>query len=363
MFLADKVNCSGCTACANICPKQCIKMIPDDEGFLYPSIDEEKCIKCGACKSVCPIGKTEKHFPLGVYGIKNKNKDIRLLSTSGGVFSVLAEYVIERNGVVFGCKFNENLEAEHDFAESYQDVEAFRGAKYVQSKLNDAFKKVKKFLDEDRYVLFTGTPCQVAGLHFYLGKNYEKLIKCDLVCHSVPSPKAFELYIKEIEEKNSQKISEIFFRNKELNGWNKSNIKIIFGNGNIYKETLKETSFMKGFINGLYSRVSCANCTYKNFKGSSDITIADYWGIEKVDKDFDDNLGVSLVFANSQVGEKVIKQINDKIELIETSLEDSTLKNQRILIQAPMHEKRSSFFEKINDNNFSELVFKLLKND
>jgi len=359
--LIDKEKCSGCTACANICPRKCINMVADNEGFLYPQIIDTVCVDCGLCRKVCPIGKSEKHNPFSVYAVKNKDDDARLNSTSGAMFTLLSDYILERNGVVFGCKLDENLQAVHDFAETKEGIKVFRGAKYIQSILDDTFKKVKKFLLDGRYVLFTGTPCQVAGLSAYLGKEYDNLIKCDLVCHSVPSPKALEAYINELEKEKKSKAIEICFREKILEGWKRSNLRVNFENGEVYREVLKENVFMKGFNNGLFNRTSCANCSYKDFKGSSDITIADYWGIEKVSEEFADNLGVSLVFVNTKNGEKLFEKIKEKLNYIETTIEDAVLKNPYIVTSSPKHENRKNFFDNIDKNDFSDLVMNLLK--
>ena len=360
MSLIDREKCSGCTACANICPKHCIQMLPDKEGILYPEIEKSQCIECKLCEKVCPVDKTIKNVPLDTYAVKNKNDDIRKRSTSGAMFSVLAMYVLEKKGVVFGCKFNDELEAEHYFAENYEELEQFRGAKYVQSKLNDSFKKVEEFLKQDRFVLFTGTPCQVAGLDSYLGKEYEKLIKCDIVCHSVPSPKALDKYINMLEENFTSKAKEVYFRCKDMYGWKKSNIKVVFKNGKKYEECLYNTPFMKGFNRGLFNRPSCGKCSFKDFKGVSDVTIADYWGIENVDKEFDDNTGVSLVFINSQKGGKILNILKDKIEYIETSVESAIQKNPFVITSSPVHKNRKEFFDRLDSEKFSDLVYELV---
>jgi len=360
MNIAGKSKCSGCSACANICPVDCIKMLPDEEGFLYPEIEIEKCINCGACKEICPSGKTKKHAPLASYAVKNKEDETRLASTSGGIFTAISKYVFENDGVVVGCKFNENLQAVHDFAANFEEAKAFRGAKYVQSILGDTFQKVKALLEKEKLVLFTGTPCQVVGLAAYLGKDYENLITCDLVCHSVPSEKALKAYIKELEDKHSSKVKEFYLREKALIGWQTSNLKAVFENGEVYREVLRDSAFMKGFNLGLYNRPSCANCSYKEFKGASDITIGDYWGIELKHEEFADPLGVSLVFINNEKGEILFEQMKENLEFIETPLEETYVKNPYIVASSAAHRNREKFFEKIASRKFSELVEELL---
>lgn len=361
MKLVEKNKCSGCTACMNICPKKCIKMVPDDEGFLYPKIDEKLCIDCGLCIKTCPVAKINlKNELVKAYAVKNKDDDARLNSTSGAVFTAISKYVFNNNGVVVGCKFDDKFHAVHDFAENLKEMETFRGAKYVQSILEDIFKKTKDFLDSGRLVLFTGTPCQIAGLSSYLNKEYTNLIKCDLVCHSVPSPKALRAYMDELEDKNSSKITNLVLREKQLNGWSTSNIKVEFENKEIYRELLKDTSFMQGFNKGLFNRPSCANCVYKNFSGSADITIGDYWGIEIKNSKFADNLGVSLVFVNNNRGEEIFNKIKDNIEYIETPVSEATVKNPYVVTSSPAHKNRDEFFSSMNEEKFSDLVLRLL---
>lgn len=360
MNFIDKNKCSGCTACMNICPKNCIKMQPDKEGFLYPEADAKLCVECGMCQKVCPIDKTLRHEPNSVYAAKNKDNDARLNSTSGAIFTAISKYVFSKNGIVVGCKFNEKFEAVHDFATNLKEMESFRGAKYVQSILDDTFKKVKTYLKNEKIVLFTGTPCQVAGLTSYLGCQYENLITCDLVCHSVPSSIALKAYINELESDNSSKIKSFLLREKSLKGWQTSNLKVEFENGEVYKELLKNTTFMKGFNKGLFNRPSCANCSYKDFRGTSDITIGDYWGIELKDRNFMDNLGVSLVLVNSEKGKEIFNQIEGELEYINTEIKDAVLKNPYVVTSSPAHKNRGVFFEEVGQQKFSALVEKLL---
>jgi len=360
MQLIDKNKCSGCTACMNICPKNCIKMTEDAEGFLYPEIDIKNCVDCGRCKSVCPIEKNKKRKSCMVFAAKNKNDKTRLNSTSGAMFTAISQYIFANNGVVVGCKYNEEFKAIHSIATTHKEMEAFRGAKYVQSILDDTFKKVKTILKTGKLVLFTGTPCQVAGLTAYLGQEYENLLTCDLVCHSVPSPLALNAYLTELEDKNSSKIKAFCLREKSLKGWQTSNVKVEFENGKIYRELLKETSFMKGFNKGLFNRPSCSNCSYKDFKGVADITIGDYWGIELKDSNFADNLGVSLVFVNSKKGEAIFSQIKNELEYIKTEIKDAVLKNPYVVTSSPAHKNRNIFFEEVGNQKFSALVENLL---
>ena len=209
-----KNECNGCGTCALVCPVQAIAMIEDLEGFFYPEIDKNKCVKCNKCKNVCSNFPKDNDFQIRAYATKNKDMSKRNKSTSGGMFKIFAEYVLEKNGVVFGVKLNENLEAVHDYTENIDGCEKFSGSKYVRSSLNNSYKKAKEFLEDDRYVLFTGTPCEVQGLRTFLNKDYEKLVLCEIICHSNPSPKVLEMYIKNTEKNYGKRAKSIFFRSK-----------------------------------------------------------------------------------------------------------------------------------------------------
>ena len=194
--LAEKHICTGCAACYSVCPVQCISMKEDAEGFLFPIIDEEKCTKCSLCEKTClSIMQGKERKPLNVYAAKNPNEEIRKESSSGGIFTLLAEHVINKGGVVFGARFNEDWEVIHDYTETVKGLAAFRGSKYVQSRIGDMYKTAKDFLEKDRNVLFSGTPCQIAGLKAFLRKDYDNLLTVDLVCHGVPSPLVWKRYL------------------------------------------------------------------------------------------------------------------------------------------------------------------------
>lgn len=202
--IIQKQDCCGCEACVQICPKGCMCMVEDTEGFLYPQVDKSVCVNCGLCEKVCPvIHQNKSRTPLKVYAAKNMDEEVRLKSSSGGIFTLLAESVIKRGGVVFGAKFDDEWMVVHDYTDNIEGVAAFRGSKYVQSIIGNAYRKVEQFLKSGRMVLFTGTPCQIAGLKKYLRKEYKKLLAVDLVCHGVPSPKVWQMYL---EETNRSKV-------------------------------------------------------------------------------------------------------------------------------------------------------------
>lgn len=309
--ITDKHKCCGCTACVNVCPKNCISMSADKEGFLYPVVDFVKCIDCGLCEQVCPVLRPVKNEtePL-VYAAVNNDESVRLQSSSGGIFTLLAESVLDRGGVVFGACFDRNWNVVHDYTETKEGLAKFRGSKYVQSHVGNCFIQVKTFLDSGREVLFSGTPCQVAGLKNYLRKPYSNLFTVDLVCHGVPSPEVWRRYLQEavcrvygIKKKNlinlDEYISDISFRAKDK-GWKKYNIKIIFRNGKVEMMPFFENSYMNVFLSDLSLRPSCYACPTKLHHVQSDITLADFWGVNEIKPDIDDDKGCGLILINCE---------------------------------------------------------------
>lgn len=310
--IKEPKDCCGCNACAQRCPKHCINLQEDHEGFLYPKVDINLCIECGLCEKVCPvINQSIKKEPLQVFAAINPDEKVRMESSSGGIFTLLAEKVIQENGVVFGARFDENWEVKHDYAETIEGLAAFRGSKYVQSRVEDNYLKAERFLKKGRKVLFSGTPCQIAGLKKFLRKEYDNLLTVDFICHGVPSPKVWRMYLDEIcknyinQGDRKSCIKAINFRNKSL-GWKKFSFFFKLNPTFIrqknkpieHLELFYKNSFMKGFLNDLILRPSCYHCPSKSGKSESDITIADFWGIESLSPNMDDDKGTSLVFIN-----------------------------------------------------------------
>lgn len=360
-MFCDKALCSGCAACYNICPKSCIEMLPDTEGFLYPEINEDKCIKCGLCKKICPSNNVQKSSVTNspeTYAAWNLNDDIRFNSSSGGIFSALAEKVLEGKGIVFGAGFNIDLSLEHKAIEDKEDLKQLRGSKYVQSMIKDSYKRVKYYLDNDKQVLFSGTPCQVDGLNYFLGKDYKKLITVDLLCHGVPSQKVFDSFVAELAKKYEDEISFIGFRDKEDAGWpNNLKIKAEFRKGKVYSEGEGKDYFLKGYLTSLFYRKSCYNCAYCKVSRVSDITIADFWGIN-TNKDFQHEVekGVSLVLINSEKGKSFYKTCEDKIYSVQRQLDEAMAHNSNLHTVSRLHSKRKFFFSELNKKPFSLLV-------
>ncbi|MBQ2932574.1 MAG: Coenzyme F420 hydrogenase/dehydrogenase, beta subunit C-terminal domain [Clostridia bacterium] len=322
-----KQGCCGCTACENICPVIAINMVDDEEGFKYPEVDDSKCISCGLCKAVCKFKpeaeELTKKVPL-VYAVKHKNEDVRFKSTSGGVFTALSDSILGKGGVVYGVAFDENFVAVHKRATTREQRDEFMGSKYVQSFLGSTFSGVKNDLESGRTVLFTGTPCQCDGLMSYLKKkkvDCGKLYVVDIVCHGVPSPLMWKEHIESCEKKRKAKIEEYLCRSK-INGWHTHTELIVYDNEK--KDCTSALSQKQKIL--FYShkilRPACHRCRYTSIYRCSDITMADFWGIENSMPEFDDNKGVSLVLVSSDKGEKLFEEIKEQIVFEKSHIED-----------------------------------------
>ena len=326
--IKDKHDCCGCSACQQRCPRHCITMREDSEGFFYPEVDTDACVDCGLCERVCPLANpgNPKHW-MEVIGAKNRNEDELLGSSSGGVFINLARNVIAEGGIVFGAVFDGSWNVVHTYADSIDGVWAMMGSKYVQSDINDSYIKAERFLEDGRIVLFTGTPCQVAGLNRYLRKSYPNLLSVDFLCHGVPGPGVWHMYLDEIrrsaggttrpcEDTNRMVITGISFRDKRIYGWDKycfvvrGSTAVTGESAVLMSDVYVDNPFMKGFLNDVYLRPSCYRCKCKGGVSGSDITLADYWGVKTLLPDFADNRGVSLVFVNTDKGKTAAERLD-----------------------------------------------------
>lgn len=355
--IKNKEQCCGCHACYNICPKNAIIMQEDEKGFRYPIIDKDKCIQCGLCEKVCPIIKNAQiqNEPIA-YAAYNKDEEIRKVSSSGGIFTLLAEVILEEKGVVFGASFNEKYEVYHTYIENENELEKFRGSKYLQSSINDTYKKTQEFLENGKYVLFTGTPCQIEGLKSFLRKDYDKLYTQDIICHGVPSPKVWNKYFQFREKEDRDKPKKISFRNKD-GGWKLFNMKFEYSNFE-YRKNKIEDIYMQAFLRNTSLRDSCYNCSFKKKNRISDITLADFWGIENILPEMDDNKGTSLVIVNSEKGQELLNKIIEKMIYKRVDL-DSALKYNPSMTNSVNKEKnREKFFENLDKIEFDKLVKK-----
>lgn len=310
----NNIICTGCGACVESCPKKCMKLVANAQGFLYPVIDKDFCVHCGMCKKICPLNNGHNaQVPLAMYATRTNNRNYLDNSSSGGVFSELASSVLKNNGVVFGAAFSNKFEVEHIFITDISDLHLLQGSKYVQSKLANSYVSVLNFLKANRIVLFSGTPCQIAGLKAFLKHDYANLICIDFVCHGVPSPYVWQDYFaKYIKPKMKFKNEcyKISFRDKET-GWFKFSFSvkdIVHNNSYVLKETVVDNLYLKGFVSNLYLRKSCYQCHFKSLSSKSDITLADSWGIEKIFDDMTDDRGISSVIINSEKGKDVFEK-------------------------------------------------------
>lgn len=356
MQLVSKKECSGCHACFNICPKNCISMETDQYGFLQPIIINDECIECSLCRSVCPIINQHKKNPKGrAYACINNNDRIREESSSGGIFTLIAEWVLGKNGVVFGSAFDEDFNVKHIAVTDINELSLLRGSKYVQSTIGATYTDAKKFLDQGRYVLFTGTPCQIAGLNSYLKKEYDNLITLDIICHGVPSPKVWKNYIAYLEKKFSTNIKKCFFRNKET-GWKQFSVLMEFENDKRYQQTFPKDLYMQSFLKNLCLRESCYNCHSKGLERESDITLGDYWGIENVHAEMFDNKGISLVIVNSNKGQNIFNDISDKMTISRTDLNEAVQYNSAAYASVKYNKNRKKFLRNCEKIDFEKNV-------
>lgn len=358
--IKNKQDCCGCSACAQRCPKQCIAMAEDEEGFLYPKVDISKCIDCHLCEKVCPvINQDDPRTPLNVYAAKNQNDQIRLDSSSGGIFTILAEQVINAGGVVFGACWDEEWNVKHDYAECLDDLVKFRSSKYLQSIIGDNYLKAEQFLKSGCTVLFTGTPCQIAGLKHFLRKDYDNLLAVEVICHSVPSSGIWQRYLEERLQTlrwSKSDIKHISFRNKET-GWKGYSFIIENKNGNAFSELGSKNAFMRGFLADLYTRPSCQACPAKQLKSGSDITLGDFWGIDSLMPEIDDDKGVSAIIINTEKGRKALHSVND---LIPSSWADICVNNPALVKSAKVSENKERFFLK-DELSFEKKIHILCK--
>lgn len=360
--LADeKQKCCGCTACMNSCPTSAIKMLSDNEGFLYPTIDENICINCGLCEKVCNFknhfnNDSLKNRDIKVYALKHKNENTRNASMSGGAFTAFSDEILRNNGVVYGCALDENLQAVHIRAETNTDRNLMRGSKYVQSCLGDIFKKVKIDLESGKNVLFSGTACQIDGLKGYLRKDYKNLILLDIVCFGVPSPIVWRKYLDYCSKKYG-KIKIAIFRDKANFGW-KSNVSTIINeNGKMFHNKV----YARLFSGKLALRPSCYECPYKAINRFSDITIGDYWGIDNNYSDFNDNKGVSLVILNNKKGIEFFENIKDQVNFIETSIDNCMQPMLKGNFEKPASKMREQFWNDLINIPFYKIIKKYTK--
>lgn len=352
--IISSTQCYGCYACSNVCPKSCITMIEDRNGFVIPKVSNKECIKCGLCLQVCPVRKKYKNkenFSIKIFAAYVKDKAIRMKSTSGGMFYPIAEYVINNGGCVFGAAFNRNHEVIHICAESMSEVERCMKSKYVQSNIGDCYAEAAK-RSQSQMVLFTGTPCQIAAFSRYPGVKWKNVFRMDVICHGVPSPQLWRKYVKEIQDKYGN-IIHIAMRCKERYGNAQSETVIYLNNGETYREIPDKDCYLKAFTKGYSLRDRCYHCHYKGTNHLSDITVSDFYSINKYIEDADAFSGVSRVIINTDKGNRLIKTVKNKIETKEVNIKESVLDEPAWGFSCLYSVRRRLFYDNCFRKNYS----------
>lgn len=364
--ITDKTQCCGCSSCAQRCPKRCITMVPDEDGFSYPQGDAATCIDCGLCEKVCPVlSPKQAHEPLNVFAAKNPDEAIRKESSSGGIFTMLAEDVIHEGGIVFGARWDKDWNVVHDFidslnylnpSEALNRVNLFRGSKYVQSDINGSYQKAEDFLKVGRKVLFSGTPCQIAGLKSYLRKEYDNLLTVECACHGVPSSGLWQKYLSEVT--NGKSVLSINHRDKRT-GWRNYSVFIKFADGKEITQAHDDNPWTRAFIKDIDLRPSCHQCAFKTFKSQADITLADLWGDRNLLPNQNEDKGITLVISKSHKAIELLKNIES---IKDFTLQDVVPFNGALVIPPKQNPKRSEFMSRLQKGeSFSKLVRTMTK--
>lgn len=329
--ITNKVDCCGCNACGDICGKHAISFVTDNEGFWYPEVNKELCVDCGLCDKVCPIqnkaNHVERYSEPNVFAAYTKDEAIRLDSTSGGIHSMLALKMYEKDAYVGGAVYNSDHTCSQIVDNNPERLPEIRSSKYLQSNAEGVYKEIRGLLKEGKNVFFCGCPCQIHALYNFLGKEYENLVTCDFICRGVNSPKVFLKYMEMLERQFGSKATEIKFKNKKW-GWHNFSMRVNFENDKEYCKDRWHDLFFIGYLQaGNFTRPSCYECHFKGFPQKADITLADFWGIEKIDKTMDQDRGTSLVMVNSDKGQALFDSIKDKVEWRQFTMDDARAGN------------------------------------
>ena len=346
----------GCSACVQICPRKCIYMYEDSEGFLYPRIDKSSCSNCGLCLKVCPYNiVSDEREVHDAFAFVHNDKKIHMSSSSGGAFSAIANDIIKEGGLVYGATFDTDFNVVSCSVDKIEDLYKLRGSKYVQCDMKSTFLEIRKELKNGRQVLFCGTPCQVKGLHGFLMREYPNLITVDFACHAISSPKVWRKYVNYVTKGNT--LSYVNFRNKDIAGWNNYALEVICkdNNGKSFVACAQgnnENIYMRGFLENLYCRPSCSNCPARNFTSLSDITIADFWHVESYHKEeeLNKNDGISLLLSYNTKSGKIVSNLKEKGFLLQVDKKEIEIeRSHRCLIHTiKHHELRKLFFFMLN---------------
>lgn len=362
--ICDIMKCTGCGLCSVVCPKKCIKLVSNKEGFRYPQIDSSQCVDCKLCSKKCPVNHSVTfNEPIEVYAGWSKDEEIRKESSSGGIFTEIANYVLKKDGYICGVVLDmPELKLHHIVSNTENDLKRMRGSKYFQSDSTEAFVEIKNKLKENKLVLYTGTGCQVAALLNYLNEaDTTNLITVDVLCHGVTSGKVVRQYLKSREKRVGSCVSDLIFRSKEF-GYGGVCLKVSFFKDKPYYGKSIEDAFMKAFNNNICLRQSCYKCQYAGERRISDITIADFWGIGEIEP-FPQRTdgGTSCIIVNTKKGNNIISELQTDLNLYRRSLVEAQRKNQSLSKPMTYTKKRNVFFEKLDSEDFDDLVFKLIR--
>lgn len=358
--IVNKEDCVLCGSCVNVCPKEAISYKARYYDFQYPVIDPEKCVKCNLCQKVCPVLLNEDNREIGfpkAYIGRVADRDTRMNSTSGGFFSALSEFVLSKGGYVCGAVLTDDFHVQHVVSADRTIVQLMRGSKYAQSDMKLVMREVKNLLHAGKKVLFSGCPCQIAGIRAYLKEIPDSLILMEVVCHGIPSDKMLQSYLNVQREKMQADITSLEFRNKEK-GWHRSAVHIEFSNGRIYHRPITVDAYMAGFLRNTTLKSSCYHCRFRNFRSGSDFTVADFWGAEVEMPDLDDNTGLSAIMVNTQKGLKIIQKL--RLELYKGDLEKIIHYNSNITKSAEVNPNRMPFYYFAEENGYPEAIKEFL---
>ena len=354
MYIKDFSKCCGCGACEQVCPKYCIIMVSNEEGFLYPKINTNACIACGKCERVCPFQNTEKQVSLNeAYAAVYRNEEIRYYSSSGGLFSAIAEVVEKNGGVVYGAYFSEDFKS---VLHGKNSVQKLRTSKYVQSVMGNAYVEAEKDLKQGKQVLFTGTPCQIAGLKKYLNAEYDNLLCVDIICHGVPSPRIWKKYLNAEEERNNAKTKYVNFRHKK-SGWQQFKVNVKNESFEVY-DSIEKNPYMNLFLKNYSLRPSCYQCVIKENGSFADLTLGDFWGIEKIASEMNDGRGTSLVIVHTKKGVEGFEKTRKNLNIKKVDYDAAARFNTPLFKSVTAPKDREAFFADFRTMEVADLAKK-----
>lgn len=367
LLTGEKNECCGCGVCVQKCPQKAITMRKEENGFLYPHIEKEKCLDCQVCYTVCPFADSGYVYSRSidipeVYMVVHGDDEILKKSTSGGAFTAIAETFCDEKYVIFGAAFDENLVVRHTYITDIMDLQKFHGSKYVQSEIGECYKQAETFLKEGKRVLFSGTPCQIAGLRAYLEKEYENLLCIDLICNGVPSPLVLEKYICYLENDYNDKVKYIRFRDKSKYGWLLPCTRIdFFSSTRSDYHLLADDSYEKIYLSNIALRESCYNCKFSESRRVGDFTIGDFWNAEILYPKINNKKGLSLVLINTEKGQSIFENIRCFSLCKKSDISSASQENKALIRPAAKHKQRSAFYKDLYNMEFDILVKKYFR--